>query len=156
MKFGKFSGKIPFLKRGKEEESNQDIAAESEEQQYELSPEEAGAPGEGEEGANNNGPQEQTPQAETPPAEESKEPSMKAQENKGKSGGEPAAEQPPSEKKDSKAVGLMDELLKEIQSNESSPVHILAESLDDVDINYLLTEGRTMVIRLKRRTGKVK
>ncbi|GEM_PF-6866042 len=152
MKFGKFKGKIPFLKRNKEagsEIETEPVEAQAEVPMEDLEPqEEEGAPGE----SNENGPEDQpAPSSEVPSTGENTEPAAKTSGEKGKSG------EPQSEKKDgAKASALMDELLKEITSQDSNPIHLLAQSLDDVDINYLLTEGRTLAVRLKRRTGKLK
>lgn len=166
MKFGKFAGRIPFLKRNKEEETNFEIETESAEAQDESSPVEEVSDfqdtneGNVEELNKNNQEGELAGSTEISSSERKIEHSAKTKENKGKSSGEPAAQQSsepePPKKEASKTGNLMDELLKEIQSTDSTPTHLLAKSLDDVDINYLLTEGRTLVVRLKRRTGKIR
>lgn len=156
MKFKKFVPKIPFLKRKKVGEAELELEAGAEEAQEVQYSDEASSE-QGEDSALQQG-EEVSQDAAADSQAQASDRTKRSPEAKGSA--QSAAEQPkegqPEKKSGSKTDGLMDELLKEISSDETSPVHLLAKSLDDVDINYLLTEGRTVVARLRRVAGKRK
>lgn len=138
MKLGKFTGRLPFGKHGKDKEI--ESASELDTIQYEEEANALATP--------DGQPLETGENIEMPVGEST------GQENLPVAPVPAGIQEPVSEQKvASKAKDLFSEL-KEIQSSDTSPIHILADSLDEVDINNLLAESRAVATKLRGRVGR--